>query len=246
MTQTERWRGSLTIGDGWAILEGLAGANAPHAHLAHQLTSCADETLEIVCRRRTHSLPKGQYAAIPSGLDHAVGPIGARVRSIYLDKAKFDLPEPLQGYGIAIVDPSLTAILNTVDALGSVGTLLRRRSTPHHPIKPNDPLIQLLDTAPKTATPGSIANSLGISASRLRQISHSTFGAPISHVLQWRQLQHAARALSESASLAEAAEAGGFADQSHFSRRMRRWFGVSPGLGFSGLTVRVAETAQNC
>ena len=243
MTQATRWRGSLTIGNGWAILEGLAGANAPHAHLAHQLTACLDGLLEVTCPLGTRSVPEGHYAVIPSGVAHSVGPIGARLRSIYLDRAKFDPPE--EEHGISIAQSSVTAALNTLDAQGALAALLRRPSL-KHALSSEHPLIALLDTAPATATPSWIANALGISASRLRQLSHSTFGAPMSHVLQWRQLQFAARALSESASLAEAAEAGGFADQSHFTRRMHRWFGVAPGAGLSGLDVRVATAAPEC
>ncbi len=244
MTQATRWRGSLTIGNGWAILEGLAGANAPHAHLAHQLTACFDGPLEIVCLPEIHTVPAGHYAVIPSGFSHAVGPVGARLRSVYLDSAKFDPPG--SGHGISIVVPSLAAALNTLDVQAAVGTLLRRSPRAKSAIMSDHRLIALLDTAPATASPSWIANALGISASRLRQLSHSTFGAPMSHVLQWRQLQFAARALSESASLAEAAEAGGFADQSHFTRRMHRWFGVAPGAGLSGLDVRVATAAPEC
>jgi AraC-like DNA-binding protein len=243
LTQATRWRGVLTIGNGWAILEGLAGANTPHAHLAHQLTASLGGPLEIAWPSGTRSVPEGHYAVIPSGLAHAVGPIGARLRSIYLDSAKFDPPG--EKHGISIAQSSVTAALNKLDAQGALAALLRRPFL-KHALSSEHPLIALLDIAPATATPSWIANALGISASRLRQLSHSTFGAPMSHVLQWRQLQFAARALSESASLAEAAEAGGFADQSHFTRRMHRWFGVAPGAGLSGLDVRVAAAAPEC
>jgi AraC-like DNA-binding protein len=51
----------------------------------------------------------------------------------------------------------------------------------------------------------------------------------LSQWLLWRKLEQAALAISTGASLAEAAHAGGFADQPHFSRTMRRMFGLTPG-----------------
>ena len=246
MTQDERWRGSLTIGDGWAILESVAGANAPHALLACQLTACLDGQLELEFSGQTHTAPLGQYAVIPSGVAHAVGPIGKRLRSIYLDRTAHAPSGLVQTASFGLAEPALSTAINANIGNGLPAALLRAPKSGNQQILSDHPLISLLAFAPPAATPKWVANSLGISASRLLQISHSAFGAPISHVLQWRQLQHAARALSESASLAEAAEAGGFADQSHFARRMRRWFGVAPGAGLSGLEIRVAPTASGC
>lgn len=246
MRQAECWRGSLTIGDGWAILEGVAGANVPHTHLAHQLTAGIDQALEVECLGRTHIILPGQYVIIPAGCAHAIGPAETRLRSLYIDRAgaaRFGL---VPGRNLTLTDPTLSAALDKLDGTGLPEGLFGDVTIKDLSAKQGRALIQLLDFAPVSATPGSIAEALGVSPSRLRQVSLATFGAPFSHVLQWRQLQHAARALSESASLAQAAEAGGFSDQSHFTRRMRRWFGVAPGAGLSGLEIRVAPMRSDC
>ena len=247
LTRTQRWSGSLTIGDGWASLEGVTGGNAPHAHLAHQMTAAIDRSLEVECAGKVHLVPSGQYAIIPSGLAHSIGPSGTRIRSFYFDLARFEVATKVSTRSFEIADPHLSAALDVYDDTGVFpGEILsqsipdRRRNLPGHA------LVELLESAAPAVTPRWVAQSLGVSSSRLRQISHSTFGVPISYVLQWRQLQCAARALSESASLADAADAGGFSDQAHFTRRMRRWFGVAPGAGLSGLDIRVSSSASGC
>lgn len=246
MTQAERWRGALTIGSGWAILEGVAGANALPTHLAHQLTAGVDGPIEIECRGRLQTVPARQYAIIPSGHEHAIGPIGTKLRSIYFDRARAVPVESANRRGFALADPLLSAELDALASTGMLTGRLRELAIEAQAVEPDRSLMRLLESASASATPRSIAAALGVSASRLRHMAHSTFGAPISHVLQWRQLQHAARALSDNASLAQAAAAGGFSDQPHFTRRMRRWFGVAPGAGLSGLQVRIAPHSPDC
>jgi len=82
---------------------------------------------------------------------------------------------------------------------------------------------------------------MGLSPARLREIAIRDFGVPTAKLLQWLQLQHAIDALRHTASLAEAAAAGGFADQAHFTRRLVQWFGVTPSLGLAQLEISVVR-----
>lgn len=72
------------------------------------------------------------------------------------------------------------------------------------------------------------AKERGISESRLRVIANQQLGMPLSTWLLWLKLGKAARALASGACLSEAASSGGFSDQAHFSRTMRKMFGVTP------------------
>lgn len=73
------------------------------------------------------------------------------------------------------------------------------------------------------------ASRIGLTGAGLRALSHREIGAGPARAVLWRKLVAAMRALSAGASAAEAAHAGGFADQSHFNRTMRLTFGLTPG-----------------
>ena len=72
------------------------------------------------------------------------------------------------------------------------------------------------------------ARQCGMSESRLRVLARTQLGVPLSTWLLWRKLEKAARELASGASLADAALAGDFSDQAHFTRAMRRMFGITP------------------
>ena len=73
-----------------------------------------------------------------------------------------------------------------------------------------------------------IANRCDISPSRLRVIAKQELGVSLSALLVWRKLVNAMKILSSGSSLSEAASEGGFSDQAHFTRTMRRVFGITP------------------
>lgn len=241
------WRGSLTIGDRWAILESDIGENAPHAHLAHQLTAGLDGPLVVSCNGQLTEVDRGQYALIPAGTLHAIEPQGRRIRGVYFDRLRWTVARSATPPTIRVMTMEASRLLSRCsderalrlwaqEVFGAQSQTLSRSAA----------LDAALDRDPPPNSPGAVAAALGISPSRLRQISAIAFGAPIARVLQWRQVQRAARALTSSHSLAEAAEAGGFADQAHFTRRMRRWFGVAPGAGLLQLDIRIADSASDC
>ena len=241
------WRGSLTIGDGWAILESDIGENAPHAHLAHQLTAGLDGPLLVSAHGQSTEVDQGRYAVIAAGAVHAIEPSGRRIRSVYFDRLRWS-DAPRAGLpAIRVLSAEASASLSQCDdpialqAWAREGLGARRRDGAR-----SAALDAALDREPAPKSPSAVAAALGISPSRLRQISAAAFGAPIARVLQWRQVQRAARALSVSRSLAAGAEAGDFADQAHFTRRMRRWFGVTPGAGLLHLDIRIADPAPDC
>ena len=72
------------------------------------------------------------------------------------------------------------------------------------------------------------ANRTGLSRSRVRTLAREQIGVPLSTWVMWRKLVKANKALSLGANLSDAALAGHFADQAHFTRTMKRMFGVTP------------------
>lgn len=75
---------------------------------------------------------------------------------------------------------------------------------------------------------GGVARRIGLSPARLRALARAELGAPLAHWRAWLQLERAIGALRRGEPLAAAAVLGGFSDQAHLSRTMRRFFGVTP------------------
>lgn len=86
-----------------------------------------------------------------------------------------------------------------------------------------------LSREPGATTIASAARRCDLSESRLRTLAREQLGVPLSTWLIWRKLERAARALATGGSLAAAAHEGGFADQAHFTREMRRMSRLSHG-----------------
>lgn len=99
-------------------------------------------------------------------------------------------------------------------------------------INPFDARLELaLTKAARDSAPGAVgraAKAAGLSEARLRALAKAQLGAPVSQLLLWRKLQAASRAMAHGETLSAAAMAGGFADQAHLTRTMRRMFGITP------------------
>lgn len=85
-----------------------------------------------------------------------------------------------------------------------------------------------LDKAPFKSTLADIAVDYDLSTSRLRTLAKEQIGVSLSNLLLWRKLIKALEVLASGSILSEAAQAGGFSDQAHFSRTTRKMFGITP------------------
>jgi AraC-like DNA-binding protein len=84
-----------------------------------------------------------------------------------------------------------------------------------------------------------LAATVGLSRSRLLHLFKEQLGLPIGQYLLWRRLFEAARLWDEGLSMADAAHAAGFYDQSHYTRTMRKMLDVTPSgiVGNKNLTI---------
>lgn len=96
--------------------------------------------------------------------------------------------------------------------------------------------LKLLAEAPGEYRLPKIAQLCGLSESRLRTIAHDQLGVSLATWAVWRKLERSVRALVDGMTLVDASNAGGFADQAHFTREMRRLFGITPS---SALTLKM-------
>ncbi|MFI9550722.1 helix-turn-helix domain-containing protein [Nonomuraea endophytica] len=73
-----------------------------------------------------------------------------------------------------------------------------------------------------------LAAEVGLSPQRLRALARLQLGMPLSRWRIWVRLRRAAEAMRAGQSPAAAAITGGFADQAHFTRRLREMMGLTP------------------
>jgi AraC-like DNA-binding protein len=94
-----------------------------------------------------------------------------------------------------------------------------------------------LDAPPNLET---LAEEIGISASRLRHMFKEQAGLPMSRYVLWMRLRTALLRALEGASMTASAQAAGFSDAAHFTRTCRQNFGLPPSAFAPVDTVFVA------
>ncbi len=231
------WDGAFVFGEASAAYRGRAADNAPHAHAALQLAFGLPGTVSVDLGRDAPLTAEALLLA--PGVRHRLlgdGPVGliyiepqTPLGTAWLNRLEWQsaaaAPEDL----MAQIDPAAGPEA-WIASLGS-GAVAPRSSL-------NPRLESVLETL--AARPGlSIAaagEGAGLSETHLRALARRHLGFPLSTWLLWRKLERAAREMAAGASPADAAAAGGFADQAHYARTMGRMFGVTPGMARAALT----------
>lgn len=224
-TDTE-WTGEIIIGVGWALLDAQVGESRPHQHVAHQVCLALAGPVSII-GIDTRELSQGIAVVIPAGFEHSLQPPGGILRSLYVDpffRGFRDL-DGLTGLIAlsAVESQALAAVRSGEEAQQWIETVFRRGGQ----TQIDHRLRSIIDNFEPGASPTELARKMQLSTTRLREISVRDFGVPTTKLLQWLQVQKAIEAFELSHNLAQAASAGGFSDQAHFTRRLVEWFGVT-------------------
>lgn len=225
------WDGQFVFGDAFAAYFGPADDNELHEHAAYQVVLGVETDAVVVSAIGEER--RGACFLIRPLAPHAVRSDGSLIL-VYLDPQfalALDLADRLDADDINQLnvsdlpfdlDASPEAVFETIRVMAV--------SAPPAIDPRLHQALSILRTEPGQTSIGESAAKCGISESRLRALAREQFGVPLSTWLVWRKLEHAAQALSAGASLAEAALAGGFSDQAHFTRAMRRMFGITPSV----------------
>ncbi len=227
MTQ---WLGSFVFGNAMLVYRGRSADNSPHAHASIQLSVAQTGSLTILdAEGRTHT---ALGLITRPGHRHVLQPSDA-VTLVHI-APQLPLANSLLAAagdaGISQLAPAITETLRHAASLDDCQAVLTQLAPPRNLVL--DPRIaQALDWL-ITATAGDAiaqaAAMCGVSDSRLRTLARESLGTSLSQWLTWRKLEVSGRAMLAGAPLAEAAYAGGFADQAHFTRTMRKVFGITP------------------
>ncbi|MBV1886970.1 MAG: helix-turn-helix transcriptional regulator [Parvibaculaceae bacterium] len=223
------WSGDFHFGGTFATYFGPSDDNDLHQHAAYQVVVSATGDARVLDHHG--EMRCGRAFVIKPLVLHAVRSLEPLLL-IYLDPQS-RLAHDLQvDVGSADISPLSDDVLpfapelnvdKVVDALGAVSK---------GPVEHIDPrlsdALEMLGKEPGSISVGGTAAHCGLSDSRLRALARQQLGVPLSTWLIWRKLERAANELALGGGLADAALAGGFSDQAHFTREMRRMFGVTP------------------
>jgi len=231
------WSGNFFIGNSFALYTGeRTDKNETHKHVAYQLIHSHSEKVEVT--NESNKKVVGQTIVIPPLVSHSIHS-DFPLTLVYLEPHSHLATTLLKSKGlksITVFNPSdLSIALNQknsvlIDAL----TLLASKpasGVDHRVLLAMDRLDQ---------NPGEISIALaarisGLSASRLRALVRDQLGISLATWLIWRKLKSTGDQLNKGASLIEASIAGGFSDQAHFARSMRRMFGITPSTALNAL-----------
>lgn len=227
---TQQWLGSFFFGQSILAYRGQTADNSLHAHASIQLSVAQTGSLRILdADGRLHTAPG---LITRPGYRHVLQPAQA-VTLVHIEP-HLPLANTLLAAagkaGTSPLAPAITEALRQAASLDDCLVTLTQLAPPRNPVL--DPRIaQALDWLVSATASDAIAQAAamcGVSDSRLRTLARENLGTSLSQWLTWRKLEASGRAMLAGAPLAEAAYAGGFADQAHFTRTMRKVFGITP------------------
>lgn len=228
------WSGEFHFGDCWAAYRGPAGHNTPHAHAALQITLAIDGAIAV--RDSKGIRHQSRALLIRAGALHTLEPCSDLL--VVLCDPSGAAASPLKAhakeYDVAPLPDELTERL----PLGAPLSKLMEAFPP--PSRPVDTRLHLamnfLDEEPGRSI-SDAAQHCALSPARLRALAANELGVTLGNWRNWRMLRRAGLALAAGENLASSAHAGGFADQAHFSRTMRRMTGLTPSEARAPLRV---------
>ncbi|MES3022943.1 MAG: helix-turn-helix domain-containing protein [Pseudomonadota bacterium] len=222
------WAGILEFGSSWVAFRGRAADNTTHAHAALQLTLSADGLVTIHGASGTFS---GPALLVAPGAPHAIHAAG--IITLLLIEPQSPIASFLAGpklQGIAPLSASLSDLLDLDAPLANcLDRVLGNVPAPAPVLDARvAAALECLALDPSAAAVARAAGAVGLSTSRLRALATQELGTSLAAWVMWRKLERAGKSLTGGAGLAEAAFEAGFSDQAHFTRTMRKVFGITP------------------
>ncbi|AZF21444.1 MULTISPECIES: AraC family transcriptional regulator [unclassified Pseudomonas] len=224
------WDGSVTFGDSWAGYIGRADQNTAHSHVAIQLCIGLGQpvTLEL-----PGQLVRAAGVIIGPNVEHRAVADSHPVAFVYVSPDSAlgrALNALLQDNGIALASDELlecfrraTSLPHFVDALSR---LLAITTPIDHRLYKALNILRLDRDGPGSVSRA--AHAVGLSSPRLRCVATHQMGVSLSQWIIWNKLEQASKSLAGGSTLSDAAAEGGFSDQAHLARIMRRMIGMTP------------------
>ncbi|MFF9645781.1 AraC family transcriptional regulator [Kitasatospora aureofaciens] len=208
----------FVVGAGYALYRGPLADSTPHRHAAFQVAVAAAGGVVTVADA-AGVRHRGAAVVVPPMVWHRMEPV-RRVTAFFVDPH------------CAFADRLRAGCGDGVTVAPRWGDLAEEDVRPFGLLPSAVVDVRLWAamealTDHRVALPG-LAARVGLSPQRLRALARRQLGVPLARWRIWRRLARAVDALGDGHTLAEAALAGGFADQAHFSRQMREMTGLTP------------------
>lgn len=226
------------MGLGWGWFDGIAGDNQPHAHHAIQILIAESPQSVWTAQTGWASLTG---ALIGADVRHQLAPTSESVSLIYVE------PDSDTGQALSRRVQGAVGRL-TADEVGRARRMLSgaTQSAPDQwlasmltgaatapPLRGRDALVSQMIASLPTPLPQRFSASVlaaqaGLSISRFQHRFRAYTGMALRPYLRWRRLLAAMDAMIKGEGITDAALAAGFSDAAHFTRTVRRHFGIPP------------------
>ncbi|MCX5379457.1 AraC family transcriptional regulator [Streptomyces sp. NBC_00091] len=224
----------FAVGPGHAWYRGPSGDGGAHAHAAFQIAIAVPESEEVRMVDAYGVHHRSAVLVVPPMVRHRLLPV-TELLTFFVEPH------------CALADRLRTRCAGRITAAPDLRGLREeevRRATGRPSGALDARLVAALDAlAAGRPTMPELAASVGLSPQRLRALSRRQLGMPLPRWRIWQRLIGAAGALHEGRPPAEAAVAGGFADQAHFSRQLREMTGLTPSAVLPALRPPAASPA---
>lgn len=226
------------MGLGWGWFNGTAGDNQPHAHHAIQIV-IAESPQSLW----TEETGWASFTGVMIGADvrHQLAPTREAVSLIYVE-ADSDTGQALSHRILGAVsrltnDELRQARQKLSDATGSapdewlVSVLTSAGPMPldrERDERISRVIASLPTSLPERVPVAALAAEAGLSQSRFQHRFRAHTGMALRPYLRWRRLLDAMAAMMQGQTITDAALVAGFSDAAHFTRTVRRHFGIAP------------------
>jgi len=249
------WMGRLFFWLGRSLYIGPAGTTDVHAHHALQIALALDGVLRVRDPEQD-AWVSADFIAVRPDAPHQLDHDGRLLGLLYVDPELHGLKagslpavSAVRGEGPGLREGLLACWRGDsgVDEARRWSDAIQRLALPEAQTRNatrSDPRVALVVEAIQAAgghTPGltALAQSAGLSRSRLGHLFREEVGLSITRYALWVRLCIGVESLGSGRGVSEAAHAAGFADHAHFTRTFRRMFGVAPAQIAAGEFVKV-------
>lgn len=212
MSTAVGWNGALVVGAHFALLRGHAGATSAHAHYAHQILLAGDGDWVVETEA---GIRRGPRMLLASFQPHAIVAAPAQGSTVWLEPGHVDLQQLQAGLWDLSTDPHV--LLPCLHRLTATAPLDRRLQAA---------LAELDARLPERVAAADIADAAHLSESQMHRRFRQDLAVSLRGLVLWRRLREALVRVIDGHTLTASAHSAGFADLAHFSRSLRRMFGV--------------------